>query len=471
MKKISYALFPVVAVVVIMAACQNRSTKDNKNPQSTQKTNGITRNTDHPFFWSYKGEPILLLGGSDEDNLFQSSDLEEQLDMLVESGGNYVRNTMSSRDAGNLWPFHKNEDDLYDLSKWNDEYWERFSDFLQATAERDIIVQIEIWATFDFYRNEWNMNPYNPKNNINYDTRRSKLSEVVETHPIYAENNFFRSVPSQMALMRVMDFQQAFVDQILSYSLNYDHVLYCMDNETSVTSDWGKFWAQYIQKKASLQDKMVYTTEMWDPWNLQHAFHLETFDNPDIFTFADISQNNHQSGEHHWNNAQQVMERLKKMGNQRPLNNVKIYGNDGSRHKTTRDATENFVKNILVGSASARFHRPTSGQGINKHARSVIRSMRMLTMETDHFNGQPANELLVERSENEAFCRAIPNKEYVVFFPAKGSVKIELTDFEGQPQLRWLNLLSSEWSEIINLEKNMKEISTPDDDYWIALIQ
>ena len=25
----------------------------------------------NPFYWEYKGQPVLLLGGSDDDNLFQ----------------------------------------------------------------------------------------------------------------------------------------------------------------------------------------------------------------------------------------------------------------------------------------------------------------------------------------------------------------------------------------------------------------
>lgn len=56
---------------------------------------------ENPFYWQYKGEPILLTGGSKEDNLFNHPEnLEEHLDLLKESGGNYVRNTMSSRDPG-----------------------------------------------------------------------------------------------------------------------------------------------------------------------------------------------------------------------------------------------------------------------------------------------------------------------------------------------------------------------------------
>jgi hypothetical protein len=121
----------------------------------------------NPFYWEIDGVPMLLLGGSVEDNLFQIPDLIEQLDQLAACGGNYVRNTMSSRDSGNVWPFGKSGD-CYDLNTWNEEYWRRFSTFLQATAERGIIVQIEVWDRFDFYREPWLENPFNPQLNCNY---------------------------------------------------------------------------------------------------------------------------------------------------------------------------------------------------------------------------------------------------------------------------------------------------------------
>jgi hypothetical protein len=359
--RITRTLIPgLILTVAMLVSC---NTESNQPVDATE----IDISKNNVSYWSYKGEDVLLLGGSVQDNLFQIPDLTGHLDLLISSGGNYVRNTMSSRDSGNVWAFKRLENGLYDLNQWNDEYWERFSSFLNETSKRDIIVQIEIWATFDYYRENWDENPFNPKNNINYDSRRSKLPEVVETHPIFTENNFFRSVPSQLAIARVLWYQQLFVDKILSYSLQHDNVLYCMDNETSVTADWGKYWALYIKKQATLAGKKVNTTEMWDPWDLSHPFHAETFDNPDIYTFVDISQNNHQSADAHWNNGIAQFERLRQMGNLRPVNNVKIYGNDGGAHKTTRDAIENFVKNVLMGCASARFHRPTSGQGLNEN--------------------------------------------------------------------------------------------------------
>lgn len=451
--------------LLILFSCSDRNTET-----FDQKAFINVSNT-HPAYWSYGNENILLLGGSDEDNLFQISRLEAQLDRLKAAGGNYVRNTMSSRDEGNLWPFATTENGLYDLNEWNNEYWNRFSKFLQETGERQIFVQIEIWATFDFYRDNWDVNPYNPVNNINYDMRRSKLSDTVKTHPVFTENNFFRSVPSQMAIAPVLWYQQKFVDKLLSYSLNYDHVLYCMDNETSVTSDWGKFWTNYIRKKAREEGKTVHTTEMWDPHDLSHAFHAETFDNPEIFTFVDISQNNHKSSDEHWNNGIAQLARLEKMGVKRPANNVKIYGNDGGKHKTTRDAIENFVQNVFMGCASARFHRPTSGQGLNDIAVSVISSMRELTDKMIFFEGRPANDLLSEREKGEAYCRAMENIEYAIYFPDGGEVSLDLSNFKGDPVLTWLNVLDTDWQVEENLEKATISLKSPGKGHWVALIR
>ncbi|MBD3274865.1 MAG: hypothetical protein GF372_06110 [Candidatus Marinimicrobia bacterium] len=432
----------------------------------------ITISDEYPQYWEYNGEPTVLLGGSVEDNLFQIEEITKELKLLQYVGGNYVRNTMSSRDEGNVWPFAKNGDGNYNLNQWNQEYWRRFENFLKETSKRDIIVQIEIWATFDFYRDNWDVNPYNPKNNVNYGVQRSKLPLKVDSHPVYTENNFFRSVPSKMNLAPVLWYQKLFVDKILSYSLDYGNVLYCMDNETSVTSDWGKFWANYIQKQAKLQGKTVQTTEMWDAHDLSHPMHFETFDNPEIFTFVDISQNNHQSGQNHWDNGLKQIEYLKSMGYLRPVNNVKIYGDDEGRHQTTRNAIESFIRNVLFGSASARFHRPTSGQGLNQIAQNTIRSMRNVIDETDFYNAQPHNDLLSDRSENEAFCRAIPGEEYIVYFPNGGEVTLDTAGMSGRKEVRWLLVLHSKWAETERVRVGGDvQLRPPDDGHWIALIQ
>jgi len=422
---------------------------------------------DNPYYWQYKGKPVLLLGGSVEDNLFQIPNIKEHLDLLASVGGSYVRCTMSCRDEGDVWPFKK-VGDSYDLEQWNDEFWRRFSNFLELTSERDIIIQIEVWATFDYYRDCWDANPFNPRNNSTYTVEETGLPEVVNTHPTGTGNNFFWSVPKENNQQTVLKYQRKFVDKLLSYSLQYGNVLYCMDNETSVTPAWGEYWAEYIKARAADAGTGVETTEMWDAWDLSHQQHKATLDHPEIYSFCDISQNNHQKGQAHWDNAQKFRANLSPI---RPINCIKIYGSDTGRFGNTRDGLERFWRNVFGGMASSRFHRPDSGEGLNENAQAHIKSMRMLTDSMDIFTCEPHSDLLLNRRENGAYATANPGKEYAVYFPDGGSVDLDLTHAQGSLQARWLDIAKSQWADEKMLDGGgVVTLTSPGNGYWTVLI-
>ncbi|MEQ9218328.1 MAG: hypothetical protein RLO17_09815 [Cyclobacteriaceae bacterium] len=454
---------PLLGLFIFLFACMP--------PSGQIEPKGIHPGKDHKQFWTYHGQEMLLLGASDDDNLFQMNGVAEHLELLKQNGGNYVRNTMSSRDSGNVWPFELMEDGLYDLNVFNEVYWQRFETFLDETSKRDIIVQIEVWATFDFYRENWSANPFNPKNNRNLNARRDKLDTLVSTHPVFTENNFFRSVPTQMSLHRPLYYQQKFVNKLLSYSLNYDHVLYCMDNETSVNADWGRFWAAYIKKAAQLRDKTVYCTEMWDPHELDHAFHFETFDHPEIYDFVDISQNNHNTGQKHWDNALAQIDRLKSLGHLRPVNNVKIYGSATRRFTSDEEGIENFIQNVFAGCASVRFHRPPSGIGLNAQAQAVVKSVREATDKIDWFGAKPSNELLEDREENEAYCRS-NGTEYALYFNNGGEISLN-TGTSTSLSIEWVDVMNNRWTEpkSLPITNHKATVTSPGKGDWIAIIK
>lgn len=434
----------------------------------------ISTSEDYPQYWTINAQPTMLLGGSIEDNLFQYGDFENHLGLLASVGGNYVRNTMSSRDEGNLWPFYYDESKgKYDLNQWNNSYWLRFEKFLVETSKRSIVVQLELWATFDFYRENWDKNPFNPINNSNYDSNRVDLPTKVPTHPVYTDNPFFWSIPEQNNNMRLLWYQQRYVDKVLSYTLKYGNVLYCIDNETSVTAEWGRFWSGYIKKVAREAGKKVHVTEMWDPHDLYHISHRETFDYPEIYEFVEISQNNHQKGQQHWDNGLNQIKRLENMGYLRPVTNVKTYGNDGGRHgHGSKNGMESFIRSVFFGSAAVRFHRPDSGLGLGEEAQSVIKSMRMLTDAMDFFEAAPDNSLLLQRDPNEAYCRAIPGRQYAVYFTDGGGVTMDFSNCKGMGQVTWLNVMSSEWMEPAEIKpESHVQIIPPANGQYVALIE
>ena len=468
-----FAIGKLVLVLFIFVSACSVAAWDTKAKKDTEmEKNRIQIYKENPRYWQYKGEPILLIGGSVEDNLFQIPNLKEHLELLKSVGGNYVRSTMGWNDEGDIPPFKK-VGDKYDLNQWNEEFWNRLQNFITWTHEMDIIVQIEVWATFTYYRDNWDVNPFNPKNNSNYTAEETGLPTVVKDHPAATGNNFFWSVPKERNQENVLKYQEKFVDKLLEETLPYGHILYCMDNETAVTAAWGEYWATYIQKKAAEAGRAVETTEMWNPWDLSDEKHKATFDHPETYSFCDISQNNHQKRQRHWDNAQKIRAQLSPI---RPINNIKIYGADSGRFGSTRDGLERFWRNIFGGFASARFHRPDSGVGLSEIAQAHIKSMRTITDEMDVFTCEPHNDLLSNREENEAYTFANPGREYAVYFPKGGSVDLNL-NADGKTDtktvtIRWLNIRKSEWKK--QEETPFSEsitLSAPTEAHWAVLIQ
>lgn len=478
-------IFLIVGVVIICPMLQ---------AQESSLTSDLNIYPGNPFYWEYMGQPVFLIGASSNDNLFQSSDLENELDLLVSYGGNYLRCTMSSRDAGDAKPYLK-ENGLFNLDKPNPEFWQKFEKFLQMTSDKNIIIQVEIWATYDFYHSAsgWAENVFNPLKNSNYNVDNSDLPSEINHTAQYKINPFFETVPAIDNNEIVLAYQKKFVDKILSHTFKYGNVLYCIDNETNAHPDWGEYWALYLRQKAGDSNKRIFITEMWDNWDptggmvegvrqqepethpfLGRSKVKNTIHSPQLYDFVDISNNNAQNGEIHYLSALYVRNWIKKTGIIRPINNVKIYGGTIYTPYTRdwagsyKDGEERFWRDAFAGHASIRFHRPPYGHGISSVARHHVKSMRMLTDSMDFFQHEPSNNLISERDTNEAFCLAIPGMEYAVYFPGQG--RVQLNAKPGLYEMNWLHIRSSTWRDPIPVE-NPTLIQTPDNDQWVVLMK
>ncbi|MBI1321465.1 MAG: hypothetical protein GC168_21305 [Candidatus Hydrogenedens sp.] len=426
---------------------------------------------DNPRYWQYEGGPVLLLGGSKDDNPFQLPDLEAHLDEMAAVGANYIRNTMSDRqDKGfEVYPYQQLPDGKYDLDAWNEAYWEHFGNFIRWTADRKIIVQIEVWDRFDYSRENWEPHPYNPRNNVNYTYEESGFAEHYPDHPGANRQPFFFTTPAQRNNPVVLAYQQRFVDKLLSYALDYGHVLYCMDNETSGEEAWGLYWADYIREKAAAAGKHVCVTEMWDSWDLKSDVHQRTLDHPERYDFVDVSQNNHQKGDEHWTNLQWARERI--AASPRPINTVKTYGADGGKFGTTQDGVERWWRSVLGGAASARFHRPDSGLGLSDTAKASLRAARKLESAAKLWDLTPSLEPLGERDENEAFLTCRAGEAYVLYFPRGGAIRLNLTDAPGAFELKWISVETGEWGPTAELSGGENvSVAAPSEAGWVAAV-
>lgn len=430
--------------------------------QEEQKLTGIQPWSENPSYWEYNGLPVLLLGATDNDNLFQLNHLESHLDSLSQVGGNYVRNTMSDRDETDVKAFQKNESGKYDLDQWNPVYWEKFENLLKLAKERDIIVQIEIWDRFDHAREQWQTDPFNPKNNVNYTYEEAQLDSIYPDHPGQNKQPFFFTPPSLQDNKVLLKHQQAFVEKLLSISLDFNNVLYCLDNETSGVEEWGIYWASFLREKSG--ETNVILTEMWDHWDLKSAEHKRTLDHPERYDFIDISQNSHKTEQENWTNAQYVFDYIKDQP--RPVNSVKIYGSDDhgpwlSRGMSTKHAVNTFFKNILGGFASSRFHRPPHGLGLSHWPMQSIKTIRKIEEKVKLWDLKPMTERMVNREENEAYLTGKEGESYLVFFPADGEVLLDLRQYSKTFELNWINIAHANWGNSIALEGGSEITLTP----------
>jgi hypothetical protein len=439
-------------------------------------TGGIRVYADNPFYWEYQGKPVLLLGGSsapkgglNDEGMFLWPDVAGSLDKLVSAGGNYTRCLVSGRLRGEpLWPFSSAEG-RFDLDRWDEAYWHCFESFLTETRKRGVITDIEVWATFDYARLPWTKNPFNPINNRNYTTQESGLPAEVNSPAYLAKNPFYETVPDEGKMPAVLRYQQRFVDKVLSYTLRFGNVLYCMDNETAGGPAWGAYWARYIRDAAARAGEKVCVTEMFESHDLEHASYRNVTDYPQLYDFIEVSQNNHQTGQTHFDKIQGLRQRI--LAAPRPLSNVKIYGSDGGGlFGTGREATERFWRDIFAGCASARFHEKHLGD--SELALRMVRSAREVTRAFDLFHCAPHNELLADRAPNQAYCLANPGREYAVYFPAAGRVQLDTPGLGGQAELRWYDIDRGTWMEPARVpDERPIALSTPGEGQWAVLVR
>jgi hypothetical protein len=461
-------------------------------PAMAQKLgSGIMKNEDriqpwseNPRYWQYKGKPVLLLGGSKTDHIFLAEGLKEHLDEIHEVGGNYVRNTMSQREPKELKPHKLLPNGTFDLDQWNEDYWMRFANMLKWTAEREIFVQIEIWDRFDYHSesyslDNWQKSPWNPVCNVNYTYEETGFNKDYNMPPGHDKQPFFHSIPGMAMynnkLDRIRNYQEAFVSKMLSYSLAYGHVLYCMNNETSTPAPWGKYWIEFIKKKAAEQGVLVYATDMWDDTYKGEKAQLTSiiFNDPDHYMFADISQvNSRNFDDDHWRVLQWLIQQVNK-DNPRPCNHTKIYGGGYWSFGTGgfEDGVERFWRNIIGGSASSRFHRPPYGIGLNDLAKGSIKAARLLESVIKLWDIEPHMELLKERSPNEAYLAAKPGEQYALYFTHGGTVDLDLSNAKGAFKIKWISCTEGLWFKEGTIEGGkIVTITAPFKGGWVAAI-
>jgi hypothetical protein len=276
-----------------------------------------------------------------------------------------------------LQPWVRMQDGRYDLERFEPEWERRLKDYLDLALGLRIIVSLEIWDDWSVSRGmggawdpgpqgAWNAHPFNPRNNINYD------SDVLPENTSECNAPFYSTIPSKSNITKALALQKLYVDHLLGIVSDYPNVLINISNESRADLEWSRFWAEYIRQGTSsvMIGEMPSTNRKDGGGECEYLFSPITLSTDPLYDYIDIAQavSGHEFGGDPHRQALEGSRRIagyrtamKEAGTERPLVVSKDYtrGPEGGAIV--------FWSRFVGGAASARFHRPAGD-----HPGSVI---------------------------------------------------------------------------------------------------
>ena len=438
------------------------------------------------MYWRYNGKQMLLLGGMayGEPHLTPKAELVRELDKLKAAGGNYMRMTMVSvfqktRVQG-THPFVKCSDGKFDLNQLNPTFWNYVKELFEETQKREMIVQVELWDQWEFYKGSYDKTYWNPKNNLNYSSSATELETFLPKEP-YKQSPAFFYANSDHNKTVVLKYQRAFINKLLEVAKPFNNIIYQIGNESTEPQDWNDYWAKYIKNNAG---KKVYVTDQREDYNSGGNL-TYVLNNPDIYNFIDVSQVGIRYvtadyNQRHYNDLINVRNKILASGIKRPMNNTKGYKwirSWGDAGKGDEGVSINRLwHGVFAGLAGFGFHPShyevdsRSGSAMMPNVLQNIKSMRMLEERVDIMRMSPSNHHLNERSTDEDYAFA-SESQYAVYFTGKADRTVTLTRSTSERiKLVWLNPDVGKLSEPIKITDTTITLQAPGIGRHIAIL-
>jgi hypothetical protein len=205
---------------------------------------------DNPHYFLWRGKPTVLITSGEHYGAVLNLDFDyaKYLDALAKdqlnltrtfSGGAYVepqgafniaRNTLAPAEGRYITPWARSDQPGYagggnkfDLTKWDDAYFQRLRNFVQQAGQRGIVVEMNLFCPM-YEDKQWLISPFHAANNINGvgDVERLKIYTLDEHGGL-------------------LDFQEKMIRKIVQELEPFDNVYYEITNEPytrGVSQDW-----------------------------------------------------------------------------------------------------------------------------------------------------------------------------------------------------------------------------------------
>jgi len=218
----------IVTCILSMVSCHSEHSNHS----------GLIISPENPNYYEYNGEPTLIISATEHYFSLVNSkfDYNIYLNRLHSLGFN-MASIMSgvflepSREDGEnlLLPWKRGSEEGYryggnkfDLSQWNDAYFDRLDKFVSTANSKDIFVKYIFFAPI-FDDHKWSGTPFNPANNVNsnYAHAQPKNIYTLEEH------------------QGLLDIQKELIDRVTAILSKYPNVIY------EVTFNGDRQWNDY----------------------------------------------------------------------------------------------------------------------------------------------------------------------------------------------------------------------------------
>lgn len=216
----------------------------------------IRLHPENPHYLQFRGKPTVLVTSGEHYGAVLNGefDYEPYLDELAEHGLNQTRtfsgayrevessfdiadNPLAPDPEHYVSPWPRSDEpgandggNKFDLSRFNEAYFERLKDFLSEAAERGVVVEFVFFCPF-YEEVLWEVNPMNAANNIN------------------GVGNVGREAVYALEEEALTEVQMRFVEKVVRELNGFDNLYYEICNEPyfhGVTEEWQRRVAETI---------------------------------------------------------------------------------------------------------------------------------------------------------------------------------------------------------------------------------
>jgi PA14 domain/Cellulase (glycosyl hydrolase family 5) len=217
----------------------------------------ISLHPENPHYFLWRGKPTILITSGEHYGAVLNLDFNyvSYLDALAkdrlnntriftgayaETSGNFsiTNNTLAPAPNRLICPWARSGEPGYagggnkfDLTRWDESYFNRLRDFVAKAGERGVVVEVNLFCPF-YEDSMWRLSPMNARNNVN------NVGDIARTN-VYTLDKHGGLAPIQEAMTR----------KIVAELKDFDNVYYEICNEPyfgGVTMEWQRRIADVI---------------------------------------------------------------------------------------------------------------------------------------------------------------------------------------------------------------------------------